>query len=199
MVNGVQWSNTLFSGLSSYGFTGSQLRNFTDAVGNGSALSVIGKPFTTLDTGTIPGVGSGTGVGITGFTGGQVSSLIFSLATGFGFLGSKLMDICDACGQAESTSLALATLTSVDSPVYLGTGVIVLGSILVIGPAWAAEIQSLGTAENFIGSKWPDFSSAIGNGQALPVQLTGTGTLVITGSPTGLPIPGSGSGVGTIS
>lgn len=198
MVSGSFWSSTLYASLSSFGFIGSQLQNFTNIVGNGSALSVIGTPFTTVDVGTVPGVGSGTGIGVIGFTGGQVSTEIFSLATGFGFLGSKLFDVCDACGQAESAALALATLTSVDSPVYLGVGTITPGSILVVGPAWAAEIQSMGTEENFMGSKWPDFSSALGNGQALPVLMTGTGVLTITGTPTGTPAPGSGSGVGVI-
>lgn len=178
---------------------GSRLHDFTDAVGPGSATHVIGKPFTTLDVGTVPGNGVGTGVGIIGFAPSQIASLIFSFCQSAGFLGSKLQDVCDACGQAASAELALASLSSIDAPVFLGVGNIVPGSIGVDGSAWGSSIQSIGSGENFVGSKWPDFAQALGKGHALPVQSTGTGILAITGSPSGVPVPGSGSGTGVIS
>lgn len=198
-LDGSRWSGTLFAALQAKGFMGSRLQDFTDAVGKGSVTHVVGKSFTTLDVGTVPGNGVGTGVGIIGFAPSQISSLIFSFCQGAGFTGSRLRDVCDAVGQAASVEMALASLSSIDAPVFLGVGNIVPGSIGVDGGGWGSSIQSVGSGENFIGSKWPDFAQALGKGQALPVQSTGTGILAITGSPSGVPVPGTGNGSGTIS
>ncbi len=194
---GPRWSSNLDGKLAAKGFVGARLHLFTDAVGNGSQQHSSGKSFSTQDVGTVPGAGQGSGTGIT-VNGANAANNIFALATAAGFMGQRLHDVCDACGQTLQDEYAQATLQSVDAPVFLGVGTIVQGSIAVVGPMWGTQIQSLGTADNFIGQRWPDFSNAIGSGQAQEVIANGTGTLTIVGSG-GTPSPGSGSGVGTMS
>jgi len=196
---GSRWSSNLAGKLAAKGFIGARLHLFTDAVGNGSQQHTVGKPFATQDVGTIPGIGAGTGTGIT-VGGAAASSNIFALASAAGFVGRRLQDICDACGQTLQDEYGQATLTSNHTPVFLGVGTIVQGSIAVIGPLWGTQIQSLGTGENFIGQKWPDFALALGAGQAQEVLAHGTGTVTIVGGPTSpTPVPGAGAGVGVVS
>jgi len=195
-LSGPRFSNTLYSNLTGVGFTGAKLHLFTDAVGIGSDSHVSGKSFATADTGTVPGHGTGVGTGLTGIAG--VATQIYALATGFGFTGSKLMEICTAIEMALITEMGNASLNSIDFPVYLGVGNIVPGSIAVVSSGWSSSIQSQGAGDGFIGSKWPEFSQAIGGGCYTGFQ-TATGTLAITGSPIGAPSGGSGTGTGTIS
>lgn len=196
--NPSRWDNNIYGKLAAKGFVGAQLHKFTGAVGQGSATHSTGKAFATTDVGTIPGNGIGSGTGIT-VSGATATTNIFALASAAGFHGSRLYDVCDACGQAFQEEYAQASLASVDSPVFLGTGTIVVGSIAVVGAAWSSLIQSLGAGQNFIGSKWPDFAQALGTGQAMAVLSAGTGTLTIVGSPSGTPASGSGAGSGTMS
>lgn len=198
MISGAAWAADLFAQFSGIGFIGSELNSFTSFVGNGSALHVIGKTFTTMDTGAIPGAGTGAGVGVTGISASNISDNIYSLAVqSFGQAGPKLRDFTDAMGRACVSALALATLISVDTPVFAGVGTIDVGSISVNGAAWGSSIQTQGAS--FQGSQWPNFTTAIGTGMAMEVIAAGTGTLTITGSPFSTPTGGSGTGTGTIS
>jgi len=197
MISGSSWSTFLFASLQSKGFVGSRLMDFTDAVGNGGQSHVVGKAFTTTDTGTIPGTGSGTGTGITGLIAATISSLIFAASSAiFGQFGSRLMDVTDSVGDAAVAELALALLTSTHSPVFAGSGVVDIGSIPVVAAAWGSAIQA--AAPSFLGGQWPNFAQALGE-QATHVLANGTGSVTITGSPTGAPVPGVGTGSGTIS
>lgn len=199
-LSGSGWSAALYASLSGKGFVGSRLMDFTDAVGIGSVNHVVGKPFATTDTGTVPGNGVGSGTGVTGLSSAAISSAVFSLAVGFfGQAGSRLQDICDSIGDTCVAQMALATLTSTHTPVFAGTGVINVGSIGVVPSGWSGSVNSEGAGNGFIGSQWPNFATAIGQGQASQVLATGTGTVTITGSPTSpTPVPGSGSGSGVI-
>lgn len=200
MILGTNWSATALSCLQGRGFVGSKLVDFTDALGIGGQNHVVGKPFTTTDTGTITGPGIGVGVGILGLIGATISTLVFGLATGsFGQSGSKLMDICDCVGIAAVSELGLAVLSSTHTPVVIGTGIIVPGSIAVIGSAWGSAIDTVGSGKGFIGSQWPNFAQAMGQGQATHILAVGTGSVVISGTPIGSPVPGSGVGVGAVS
>jgi hypothetical protein len=198
MISGSAWSSDLYGRLSGIGFLGSRLHDFTDAIGNGSQLHVVGKAFATSDVGTIAGAGVGSGTGISGVDPSLVSSTIYATAIGlFGQFGSRLQDLCDALGQNVVAQMLTAQLDSTHTPVFAGVGTIVVNSITVVGPAWASSIE--GAAPGFIGNKWPDLAQAIGQGFFTGVFSGGTGTVTITGSPSGIPSPGAGSGVGTIS
>ncbi len=203
-LSGAAWSSALFASLQGKGFTGSRLMDFTDAVGIGSVNHVVGKTFTTTDTGLVPGIGTGTGVGVTGLSSAAISSAVFSLAVGFfGQAGARLQDICDSIGDICVAQMALATLTSNHTPVFSGSGVVDVGSISVVPSGWAGSVNSEGAGNGFIGSQWPNFATAIGQGQASQVIATGTGNVTISGTFTGStppgPVPGSGSGAGVIS
>lgn len=203
MISGSAWSADLYGRLAAIGFIGSRLMDFTDAVGNGSQSHVVGKAFQTQDVGQIFGIASpGTGNGINGVSDSLASSTIFSTAMGlFGQSGSRLQDLCDALGQNVQAQMLTAQLTSTHAPVFSGVGTVVVGSITVVGPAWASSIES--QAGGFQGSRWPDLAQAIGQGFFTGVISGGTGTVTISGSYAGSfppgPLPGSGSGAGTLS
>lgn len=197
MISGASWSATLLASLSGKGFVGSRLSDFTDAVGNGGQAHVVGKVFTTTDVGTIPGTGVGIGIGIVGMIAATISTLIFAAASGlFGQFGSRLMDVTDSIADACLSEMALATLTSTHAPVFAGTGTVDVGSIPVVAAGWGSAIDA--AAPSFLGTQWPNFAQACGE-QATNVLATGTGSVAISGSPSGPTIPGGGVGVGVIS
>lgn len=199
MIVGSAWSTTLLGLLSGIGFVGSRLSDFTDAIGNGAQSHVVGKAFTTTDTGTTPGVGVGTGTGITGMNSAAMATGIFSQAVSFfGQAGSKLQDLCDQVAAANITEMGKALLSSNHTPVFSGAGVVDVGSVGVIGPDWGSQIES--AAPSFEGSQWGNFAQALGVGQANEILASGTGSVTITGSPTSpTTSPGAGTGAGTIS
>ena len=201
-IVGSAWSSQLYGTLSGMSMNGSRLHDFTDAVGNGSQSHVVGKSFDTIDTGLTIGSGSGTGIGITAIPPSLVASQIYSTAVAaFGQAGSRLNDICQAIASTLVSQMALATLTSTHTPVFLGSGIVTPGSIPVVGSGWGSAIQS---ASSFAGSRWPDFSHAIGVGCAAGFD-TATGMVTITGAWSGAPplppggTPGAGTGSGTLS
>lgn len=192
------WSSSLQAKLAAKGFTGTKTADFALAVATGSVAQIVGKPFATMDVGLTPGSGIGNGTGITGLSVSAISSLIFSTASGlFGSSGPKLQDLCDAVAEACVEQLGLATLTSTHTPVYLGSGTIVVGSIPIIANQMANAIQA--GAPSFIGPQWPNLAQAIAVGQATGILTSGSGSVTIVGAPTGIPVPGAGAGVGVIS
>lgn len=199
-IVGAAWGSDLYGRLSSLGFQGSQLQTLTTVVGEGSAQHVIGKPFATVDTGTVPGTGTGIGTGITGLSASSIADEIYSeCVNSFGQAGSKLKDFCDAMAASCVAQMALATLTSTHTPVFAGVGTVTAGSIGVVPAGWGSAIASLGVSAGFKGTHWNNWANAIGTGQANGVKNTGTGTVTITGSPSGTPSPGAGAGIGAIS
>jgi hypothetical protein len=183
------------------GHAGASLPGFCNAVAQGTVLSLLGKPFSTIDSGLIPGSGSGVGIGIIGVNPAIIMSTVISVGLGMGLAGTSLPAIADAVGSALVAELALATLSSVNLPVFLGVGNIVPGSILAIPAEWAANIQQLGVASGFAGASWPMVCQAIAQG-CFAGLATATGIVTIAGAfagpvPPG-PLPGAGSGTGTI-
>ena len=59
---------------------------------------------------------------------------------------------------------------------------------------WSTEE---GAAPGFLGTEWPNFATALGE-QATHVLAAATGSVTITGSATGPPVPGVGTGTGVI-
>lgn len=200
-IVGSAWSSTLYGTLSGMGMNGQRLHRFTDAVGNGSQMSVVGKPFTTTDIGLVESPGVGAGVGVVGISAGDVTNAIYGNCQAIGFTGARLHDLCTAIGSALVSNIAQATLISTHGKVFQGAGTVVVGSIGVNSDEWGSNIHA--SAPDFIGNRWSDFANAIGQGSASQVIASGTGVVAITGSYTGPyppgPIPGTGVGAGTIS
>jgi len=196
-ITGPTWSTLLYTSLSAQGMTGTYLLQFCNAIGTANALSVVGVPFTTQDTGMVPGIGVGTGVGVVGLNASVVSNQIYTqCVSAFGQAGARLKDFTDAIANALVSTMATATLTSSHAPVFVGAGSIVVGSIGVSPTVWRANIIAQGVGI-FMGSYWPNFAEAIANGQAQSIIDNGSGSVTITGTYTG-PVPGSPSpGVGT--
>lgn len=183
-------ATTMQSILLGYGNLGISTPLLCNAVGNGSILSIVGKTFTTTDTGTGNGAGAGLGTGITGVVSSVISEGIqAAFLQRFGMIGKTTIQIANAVAQALEEQLALATFTSVHSPVYVGIGVVTPGSILVNSSEWASNIQNL--APGFLGKTWPGLCQAIATG-CVQAFATATGQVVIAGAGPPPPNPYSG-------
>lgn len=189
-------SGLIKSNLAAVGANGSNLSIFCDAVAKGIVESIVGKAFATLDTGTVPGIGTGVGIGILGLSSPIMKSTALSLMDSKGVNADKLMQ---AIMDATVTHLSVATLMSNDTPVFLGTGIVVVGSIAVMTGEMSGNIDSELQNVGAKGVNRTKLATAIGTGVASNILSSGTGTLIITGSPIGTPVPGSGSGIGIIS
>lgn len=181
--------------LAASGANGKNLEKFCTGVATGIVMSIVGKTFTTMDIGTVPGVGTGTGIGLIGLSSSTMKNTALNLMSRQGSNASKLMQ---AIMDAVISHLSLATLSSIDTPVYLGTGTIVVGSITVIANEMNDNIDSQLKSQGANGSHRTELATAIGTGIASNILSSGSGILVITGTPSGIPIPGAGTGTGTI-
>jgi len=199
-MSGANMSTTMQGIAAGYGWIGSNLPSFCDAVSNGLINGLLGLPFSTQDTGSTPGVGVGSGVGLTGVITATLSgALLATMTTKLGSAGADLPNLCDAIANAFVAEIGLATLVSNHTPVFLGSGVIVAGSITMLAPVVIAAIQSEGVGYGFLGTSWPGVADAVGTEVSNSMTLA-TGTVTITGSPTGSPVvPGVGVGSGTLS
>jgi hypothetical protein len=104
-ISPADWSNQLLTAFQGKGFEGPDLPKLCDAIGNGSAQTVIGKPFATADTGTTPGVGVGSGTGIT-----IVKDIVLAgiLSNGASLSGPKFPVIADVVATLQYTSGCLS-------------------------------------------------------------------------------------------
>lgn len=204
-LSGSALSGLIQANLSSKGFTGTQLVPFCNALGNGIVDGTTGLlMFTTADTGTIPGTGSGTGTGVLGLSNANISSIAYTTGQGFWSSfqnngpGIKWQDLCDAVADAVVTHFSsAATLTSTHSPVFAGTGMVTAysgvsvpvmkGTIVAASPpSWAAH-------------RMPELAEAIATGVVTELlSHSPASTVAISGSPSGTPVPGAGSGSGVV-
>lgn len=185
------------SNLMSVGANGSNLTPFCTAVGAGIVMSIVGKAFTTLDTGLVTGIGAGVGTGITGLQSSDMVSIAIAQMATTGDNAEKLMQ---AIMNATVTHLGAASLVSVDPIVFVGAGAVVVGTIAVVQAEMASNIDSQLASVGAKGSNRTHLANAIAAGIAQEILSAGTGALVITGSPTvPTPVPGTGPGTGTIS
>src|SRR5271170_261855 len=123
-------SGLIQANLEAFGADGYNLTKFCDGVAAGVVMSIVGQTFTTMDVGTIPGNGTGTGTGIVGLSSSAMETVALAAMSSRGVNAPNLMN---AIMSAVVTHLgAAASLASVDAPVYLGTGTIVVGSISVV-------------------------------------------------------------------
>lgn len=190
--------NTMMAGnMASAGMAGVNTPVLCTAVSTGSAMSVMGKPFSTKDTGSGNGPGVGTGLGLV-LSGSIISNEVYAQALSAGLAGEKLKVLCDAVGAGLEAELNLALLSSTHTPVCIGSGQVDPASISVSPSEWGGNIQTLGAA--FAGEKWPTIAKAIGAGCASAMKKV-VGVVTIVGAPATPPgpLPASGTGSGVIS
>lgn len=227
MLNGALWASSLFSSLSSNGWNGSHLFNFCFSIGMGSANYLIGKSFTTSDTGTghmafdvitgpiPPASGTGTKAsGISVSSGLFQSSFLFYMNTFFqmSVLRPELLFLASALGDTFTSQMQTVSLNSTHTGVYSGTGNINPLSYNTSGDGWGDSIKSYGLINALLGIDWPNYCKAIGfayniclNVSSASVNITGfpIPPLVATVPPP-VPVyvpnavPGTGTGNGSI-
>ena len=193
------WDSALYSDFTSRGFSGTKLADFTAAIGGGSASSVIGASFTTVDAGSITGPGVGVGTGILTLVATRLRDAIVSALTNrFGSAGDKLLDTAEAVADTLVSQMGSVTLSSTHTPVAVGVGTLVVGSIGVVASAWDTAMKSLGDGSGFVGDNWPDITEILADECVNEILGFGTGSVVISGTP--VPgVPGAGVGAGTLS
>lgn len=184
------------SNLSSAGANGSNKTIFSNAIAAGIVMSIVGKSFSTIDVGTIPGTGVGVGTGLTGISSANMSSVAIAALPS---TGTNAVPMMDAIMNAVQTHLATATLSSTHTPVFAGSGTIVVGSIPVVQSEMAGNIESQLSSAGANGSNKFALANAIAAGICTEILVAATGTVTISGSPSGTPSPGGGSGTGVIS
>jgi hypothetical protein len=183
------------SGFAGAGANGKNRSKFSNALATGIVNGIVGKSFQTLDVGLVPGAGTGTGTGLTGLDADGMKQQALAAMKSRGANADKTMGfIMDSTVQ----HLAEATLTSVDTPVFAGTGTIVLGSITVTVADMTQSIVSALKDSGANGRNVQPFANAVATGIAFGM-MTATGTLVIAGAGSPTPSPGTGSGTGEIS
>jgi hypothetical protein len=196
-LSGAALGALIDSNLAAAGAIGSNRTVFSNAVGNGIVNHIVGKSFTTTDVGTIPGTGAGIGTGITGLADANMTSLALSTMSS---TGSNAFNLMDAIMRAVVTHLSSsATLTSTHSPVFAGSGIVDVGSIPVVIAGMQGTILAELNSAGAIGVNRSNLSLAIATGVVTEILSAGTGTVTITGSPSGIPVGGGGVGAGVIS
>jgi len=184
------------SNLEKQGAKGSNLQKFCFSVASGIINSVISSTFTTVDIGTIAGIGTGIGTGITGLVDSVMVNDALAIMTS---RGPKAVDLMTAIMDAVISYLGSnAVLTTTNAPVYIGTGTILVGSITVVASVMAQDIDTALQNSGAKGKNRANLASSIAAGVCSGITSSGTGTITITGTgtPTG---PGTGTGTGTIS
>jgi hypothetical protein len=185
------------SNLTGFGANGSNKTIFSNAVAAGIVMSIAGKAFATIDIGTIPGSGIGSGTGLTGMSSSNMASIALGVMPSTGLNAPNLMQAIMNAVVAHLGSSA--TLTSTHTPVFAGSGTIVVGSIPVTISEMASNIDSQLGLAGAAGSNRTILSTAIATGIVTEILAAATGTVTISGSPSGIPVGGGGSGSGVIS
>lgn len=187
--------NLIDSNLAGFGAVGSNRTIFSNAVATGIVNTLVGKNFTTNDTGSGT-AGTGTGTGVTGLSPSTMVSIALPVMISQGSNANNLMT---AIMNATVTHLqSAASLTSVDPDVGIGTGIVVIGSFGVTIIEMTTNINNALLTAGANGSNRQNLSQAISTGIITNLLASGTGTLTITGG-SSLPPGTSGTGTGTLS
>lgn len=196
---GAHMANLMFQAGIGAGFLGSSWQDMCDVIGAGAVGGIVGKAFATVDVGTVPGAGKGTGTGITGVVPAALSANLLTALLALG-PGTSLPDLCDAVANAMVGELGAAALSSNHAPVFSGTGMVTVGSIPVVGSVIGNSIKAAGVGKGFLGASWPVVATAIGTQIALSIIAGATGSVTIAPVSTSPPTSaGAGAGSGTIS
>jgi hypothetical protein len=184
--------------LMAVGAQGSNMLPFCTAVATGIINSVKGKSFQTLDVGTVPGIGKGTGTGILGLMPNDMAQIGLAMAPSMA--GSNAMPMMLAVMNAtQEYFAAAASLSSTDTPVFLGSGTMITGTLMVDMDDMTSNLKSAFTDAGAKGKNMPTVCMAISAGVTFGLLTMATGALVIVGTATGTPVPGGGSGMGEVS
>jgi hypothetical protein len=183
------------SNLASAGAHGINRTKFCDAVAKGIVESIVGQSFVTADVGVVTGAGTGIGTGVTSLDSSAMTTTALATMSRQGINAFKLMNAIMTAVVSHLSSAA--SLSSIDAPVFTGTGTIVIGSWSITESLMESNIIAELDAVGAHGVNAPNLSKAIATGIVTNILADGTGTLVITGSG-GTPSPGTGSGTGTI-
>lgn len=201
MLSASVWNTNLLTQFGLISFTGDSLPDLTDALSKGFTDHIVGKSFSTTDTGVIGTLSTGKGTGTSLVVSASViSANILSALQDKGFAGTQLTPMCQAIGNACSTTLLTALLTSTHT-LITGTGTVVASSIGVTASGMSSQIQSSTTI--LTGDKFADFCDGVSEGFVKAIkEATGIGTVTITPlliTDTPIPPPTTGTGTGLIS
>lgn len=182
--------------LQRYGNGGVNRKKFCLAIATGIVKTIVGKTFVTQDVGTIPGAGQGRGTGIQKLMYDNMTNLALAQMETKGENAKPLMEsIMKATVDHLKQS---AQLTSVHAPVFLGTGTLMHISTVLI-PEMTTNIYSQLNGKGATGRNRLPLSKAIATGVCTDILQNSTGTVIIVGSPAGIPVGGAGVGTGVIS
>ncbi len=155
------WSQQLQSSIPSYDRSSSFFLSFCNAISSGSIISIKAGTFVTVDTGTTPGAGIGTGIGVTGLVASSIeSSIISECSSAFssGTVGSMFRDmIAGAIASVFVGQMALAVLSSSHPLVYVGSAQV--SSIVTNAATWGMNIAN--AAPDLQGVDWPALAQGI--------------------------------------
>lgn len=177
------------------GANGSNRTKFCNAVAAGITMTIIGKPFATIDIGLVPGIGNGLGIGIIGLIS---DNMVQTSMQTMPRTGTNAERSFKAIMTAVVAHLTAATLTSSHTPVFAGTGTVVVGSIPVTIEEMTGNIDQQLMKVDAKGSNRTIYCKAIATGIVKEILQSGTGAVIITGSPIGIPSAGAGTGIGVI-
>jgi len=190
-------NQVMIANLTSKAIVGPDMPKLTGACSTGTIMSIVGKPFTTTDSGS-GGPGVGTGLGIIGITAAELKTTILANAVLKGLVGENTPKIISAYADALELELAQVTLTSSHPLVAVGAGVIDVGSIPVTPIEIEGNITSQGVSKTLVGENLPKLSNAMAQGVGQAFRKA-SGNVVIAGTPIQPPAPATGKGQGTVS
>jgi hypothetical protein len=181
------------SNLAADGAIGTKRTSFSLAVATGIVNHVVGKTFTTADTGTFLGSpGVGTGTGILGLSAASMKSTALGLLSS---QGPKADTFLQAIMNAVVSHLSVSTLfTSTHPSVGVGTAIVTIGSISVNSVGMANSIKTELENDGAIGANLSNLCTSIATGIVTNILASGTGNIVISGI-AGIPAAGVGTGV----
>lgn len=203
-LSGAVLSGLIQTNLTAKGFTGTELTNISNAIGNGIITASATLTFVTADLGTILGTGIGVGTppGIKGMLSTNISGDIFNTGQGFWSAqqnngpGIKFQDFCDAVGDAVISHFSIAaTLASVHTTVLSGTGTVTVYTGVTIPTMKSAIVAA--APGSWAAAKFPELAEAVATG--VVNELTGHTPIdiVIIGAGTPGAVPGIGTGIVT--
>lgn len=202
-MNGALLSTQIQAALAPW--NGTQLQLFSSALGNGICTSLIGKlQFKTQDIGTVPGFGTGNGLGIKGLVPPLMAQIMFAkgqaawAAKQNNGPGVEWMIFCTKVSTAVATHLATLAITKSTHPaVFAG-----IGKITEYKGVTADDMSSAIVAAapgSWAKARFPELALAVATGVMTNVLgHTPVDVQAIAGAPAGIPVPGGGNGNGVV-
>lgn len=200
-LNGPQLSKLILAQCSSKGIVGSEISNFSRAMGEGIVESFISmNQVQTMDVGFIS---MGTGKGkMSGVIADSLKGVVIPLLTAQTIVGTRMKDLAEAVCVATATHFtSMNEVTTFSCGISVGSGV---GKVLGLIPSnMENRIMQKMKAVNHKGTMLLPLVKSFSTGFCNNIMATAIVNVVISGSPSptfkGNPIPGAGSGKGKVS